>query len=278
MQPDLVRAYLALDHLNRACRRPPEGGFVRAPTRVVYATKDKALREATAAGLATTRLVHVDTTCRNCGGSTWHTYDDGGRAPCRTCQHTGTVRLTFAETTIALDPPIVWHSPAEYHRGGFGSEVRHAAWKAANPDGWNGKANPVPSEPAGTWRPNAPGVALDPAMLARCLCIVRERWPLDEATTWSDDNFGRWHPYRYDLDLGVAPGEACALCGAPRVSGAHVSDPATRLAWTAPVCGAHPRDMAAWARLREIGPPAIWRTNLDVIRWMEMHPGSPDAA
>lgn len=117
-------AYLALDQLNRACRPPAGGGYVRAPTRVVYATKDKALREAAAARIATTRLVHVDTTCRNCGGSTWHTYDDGDRAPCRTCQHTGTVRLTFAETTLALDPPIVWHSPAEYRRGGFGAEVR----------------------------------------------------------------------------------------------------------------------------------------------------------
>lgn len=234
----------ALARLNAWARLPwAEQMDMHDLPHAIYRYKGEIIRQATAAGAASHRLIAVERPCKTCKGTgtyewqNWHDEDDVRYEACRRCGATGKVILRFVETTIE---GFRFHSPRPKWTLGIFTE---AEWEAA----------PLQDD----WQPEQPGAPMDRLELIGAINEV-ERFilgdriiPLRKWVTSDHESIN------YALHLGTV--ENCWCCGAvpenPRWWGRDIYRPGLR--FKADICQ-RCREAMLWA-----AKPYQWPRNLD---------------
>lgn len=267
---DLLAILPRADALNSYVRSPSyRGGLSSNLKRVIYHYKREALKAVTSARLASHRRVWARSKCIDCGGRGRYTDYNGHTHPhCRKCGSTGSVKLSFIESTIAM-VSIVWHSP------------ERECWDFL-PLGWR----EWPEESAGDWAPHRPGKDLTADEQAKHLLEVESFFPNTPQRFYWEDYYScgsgtYFYPFEdYTIYVGDSMDLGCAMCGRQdqmRPCGYGVTT--RRLSWTAHVCEpCRSRYEKSWGKnsgyifkvLADHFPEAWWTPSLR--QWDEMHP------
>lgn len=198
LSPELTEAILAVDALNPWVRSESyRRQHVSSPKHAVYWLKRCALKAASDAGCAYSRVVATIAECHRCNGSgryvNWDGHDCG---PCRRCASSGevgSVILYFVETHIYGHGGFLelccWHSPTE-------------SFPLPRPEGLPGETS---------WRPNTVGKDLRPSEVAHFLNVAEtafterpgKRYVVDCAPV--DD-------FAYKLYVGETSADICSIC------------------------------------------------------------------
>lgn len=202
---ELADATLAVDRLNRHARIPSAWSIKTH----IYALKGAAIDRLDQLGVTQSRVISVRATCKTCRGT--GIFNERHMTPCNRCENaSGTAVLHFRETTIhptfaCMDWPldtIRWHIPIH--------------WTTANEHA---------VEPVTDWKPNQPGIALDPEELAEALNLAEPAFITGKM----------YHAQQFlNFYLGTA-NEQCVFCNSTHDLERHNFDRGC-LRWSASVC------------------------------------------